>query len=138
MGPPVRCSTVLLLALPPGILLELWSSEQWASFRASSAGSILDDPDCVTEGKETIGGYEFVLFEMPRISYPVPSPGTGDLADCWWHVVNEGGMPEAGALFVHQTEAGFVSISAPPPSFHGDAERLRRTIAGAFQRYEPD
>ena len=123
---------------PPGVLLELWSSEQWASFRASSAASILDDPDCVTEGEETIGGYDFLLFEMPRISYPVPSPGTSDMADCWWHALNEGGMPASGVLFVHETAGGFVSISSLPPGFHGEAERLRETIAAAFQPYEPD
>ncbi len=121
-----------------GVILELWSPEQWAGFRGSSAGSILDDPMCVDEREATIGGSEFTLFEMPRINYPLPSPGTGDMDNCWWHVLNEGGMPEAGALFVHQTLAGFVSISALPTSFYYDAERLRETVAAAFQPYEPD
>ena len=117
------------------LAVDIWRPDDWDT---SEAREPLHDSVCVSVSEEELGGYTFTAYKMPQILHPLPRPGESAEVDCQLETRRLGGMGDSGLLLVFEDEGVVVAIKATGTESFRNRERLRETIAAAFQPYEPN
>jgi hypothetical protein len=116
----------------PGIDITLWRPSDWFAAAQTPIRQLLDDPSCVSKSTRLIGGRDFTLYQMTRITYPPPSQGSSAQADCWWRGHNSGSdinIEDTGSVLVWETDGVVVEISADPTGYFVDIGVLSNAVA---------
>lgn len=119
-----------------GLTITMWQPEAFSRYLESVEAEVLHDTNCVTVSTEAIGGRDFTVYRMPPPQYPLPSPGSSALADCWWRTGQQGSV-EAGIVLAWEADGLVVFIEPDGGGYFYNEPLLRSIIEAAFQPYEP-
>ena len=117
------------------LAVDIWRPDDWDT---SEAREPLHDSVCVSVSEEELGGYTFTAYKMPQIIFPPPSAGESAEGDCQLETRRLGGMGDSGLVLAFEADDVVVVIKATDTSSFRNRERLRETVAAAFQPYQPD